>query len=199
MYGVVMGFVGIGSGGAGITAGNYTGVFNGNGHTISNLSLANPAGMATYGLITTNAGTVENVGLIDTNINAAISANVATTGGGVDIGALVGLNFGIVNNVFDSGTVTVTESAVGERLGGIVGVNGGLNGVGTQVGIINDAYNLANVNGSAVSGFYIMGGIAGSNGLTSTINASYNVGDIVPLTGQQAGAIAGRKSTYRHK
>lgn len=86
---------------------NYTGVFDGQGHTISNLT-------GTEGLFVNNAGTVKNVRL----------ENVALTKEGGNLGAVVGVNTGTVFNCFSSGSITGTGSNA-YSIGGLIGHNNG--------------------------------------------------------------------------
>lgn len=86
---------------------NYTGVFDGQGHTISNLA-------GTEGLFANNSGTVKNVRL----------ENVAITGEGGNLGAVAGVNTGTVFNCVSSGSITGTGSDAWS-VGGLIGHNNG--------------------------------------------------------------------------
>lgn len=93
---------------AGISGnGSYTGVFDGKGYTISNLT-------GTEGLFVNNAGTVKNVWL----------KNVSLTKNGGNLGAVVGMNTGTVFNCVSSGSITGTGSEA-YSIGGLVGHNNG--------------------------------------------------------------------------
>ena len=86
---------------------DYTGVFDGQGHTISNLT-------GTEGLFAKNSGTVKNVQL----------ENVSITREGGNLGAVVGVNTGTVFNCFSSGSITGTGSDAWS-VGGLIGHNNG--------------------------------------------------------------------------
>ena len=86
---------------------DYTGVFDGQGHTISNLT-------GTEGLFAKNSGTVKNVRL----------ENVSITREGGNLGAVVGVNTGTVFNCFSSGSITGTGTNA-YSIGGLVGHNNG--------------------------------------------------------------------------
>lgn len=93
---------------AGISGnGSYTGVFDGKGYTISDLT-------GTEGLFVNNAGTVKNVRL----------NNVFLTKNGGNLGAVVGMNTGTVFNCVSSGSLTGTGSEA-YSIGGLVGHNNG--------------------------------------------------------------------------
>ena len=83
--------------------GNYTGTFDGKGHTISNLS-------GTMGLFVNNNGTIKNINM----------QNVTISGGGNN-GVLAGHNKGQVFNCVSSGSIRGN----GWSVGGIVGYNDG--------------------------------------------------------------------------
>ncbi|MBU1775908.1 MAG: filamentous hemagglutinin N-terminal domain-containing protein, partial [Gammaproteobacteria bacterium] len=157
---------------------NFTGRFDGLGHTISNLTITNPgvdAGL--FGVIGA-AGTVSNVGLV----NSIVVASNSTVGG------LAGLNAGTISNSYVSnGSVTVTGSFA--DVGGLVGSNSGT---------IIDSH----VEGGSVHGEYSgVGGLAGSNTGSGIISESYVSGGSVVnsatwtasvggLVGSNAGAIS---------
>ena len=86
---------------------DYTGVFDGQGHTIFNLT-------GTEGLFANNSGTVKNVRL----------ENVSITREGGNLGAVVGVNTGTVFNCVSSGSITGNGSNA-YSIGGIIGHNNG--------------------------------------------------------------------------
>jgi AraC-like DNA-binding protein len=144
----------------------FTGTFDGNGHSISNLvinrSTTTAAGDYT-GLFGYTTGTIKNVTLINPNVSGHFAVgslagfssgtvqNVTVTGGFVDsdryyIGGLIGWNKGSVTNAWYSGTVTG-----GDVTGGLVG--------------FNDAGTVTSSHASAtVSGANYLGGLVGYNG-----------------------------------
>jgi len=135
--------------GSPIPAGSqFSGVFDGLGHTISGLTInvaANgtnsPYGVGLFGSVATG-GLVRNVGLT----GASVSVNQAAYAG-----QLVGLNYGKVANSYSTGSVSaVTVGSDG--VGGLVGMN---------TGTITHSYSSANV--SAVDGSLFIGGLVGFN------------------------------------
>jgi filamentous hemagglutinin family protein len=106
------GFVPLGGG-----KGFFTGLFNGDGHTIDGLTIAPTAlGVNSIGLFANNYGTIENVHLTNVSISANPNASSQT------IGALVGTNFGLIRNVTATGTID-GGSTQGIAAGGLVGWN----------------------------------------------------------------------------
>ncbi|MHC4498837.1 MAG: GLUG motif-containing protein, partial [Planctomycetota bacterium] len=130
----------------------YTGVFDGNGHVISNLTLTQTSsGENSVGLFGYVRGVIKNLGLVDPDIGAWA----------VDyVGSLVGwLSSGTITNCYvDGGSVFGSYN-----VGGLVGYN-------DYAGSISDCYSTA-----AASGTFA-GGIAGWN--YGTITDSYAEGDI---------------------
>jgi filamentous hemagglutinin family protein len=153
----------------------FTGIFDGLGHDIDGLTRANTTnstGIGLFGQIGdqfTPGGLVQNLGI--TNVNLA---------GLSEVGALAGANFGIVNNVHSTGTVTGGD-AVGPTNDDIVAGVGGL--IGTNGGLIRQSYSSVTV--SATTGDQSFGdgldggtgGLVGSN-IGGSIDSSYATGDV---------------------
>ena len=114
----------------------YTGTFDGQGYTISNLT-------GTEGLFKNNGGTVRNVRLADVNISRD----------GGNLGAVVGLNTGTVFGCVTSGAVSGT-GANAYSVGGIAGWNRG----GTVSGSISSCAVSSEANFHQTAG-----GLVGSN------------------------------------
>ncbi len=137
----------------------FTGIFDGNGYVISNLSGKN-------GLFHTNAGTIQNVTL-DT------SCTVSYKGGAPYysyVGSIVGANDGIVQNCINNGTV-VTSSIF--YIGGICGLNRN-----TVNGCVNTGSVTATRINTSSSELHV-GGICGyMSGTTVTIDQCWNGGAI---------------------
>ena len=153
----------------------YTGTFDGAGHTISGLYIDSDAGYAgLFGCIGTN-GTVQNLTLADSYIsissygidayvggicgwnydgsieNCSNSGTVSGSGNGIYVGGICGWNRGSITDCSNSGNVT---SAV---VGGICGEN---------YGSITDCSNSGNVSsngGISDDGCGYVGGICGEN------------------------------------
>lgn len=126
---------------------SYIGVFDGQGHTISNLT-------GTEGLFVKNAGTVKNVRL----------QNVSITREGGNLGAVAGENTGTVFNCVSSGNITGTGDQAWS-IGGLVGHNNGgtLSGSAsscavsgsTAGGLVGSNYNSAENYGKITACIYM--------------------------------------------
>lgn len=143
------------------------GVFDGQGHTISNLSIGGTTSdIAMFG---TSGGAIENVRFDN--------VQVQSTGSGTNfIGAVVGWMSpsGSLTNVSAIGSVIAGKGS--GAIGGLVGINWGT---------ITKSYALG-----SVSGGYAVGGLAGQN--AGSINNSYADETITATGGTgQAGGIAG--------
>lgn len=116
----------------------FTGVLEGNGYTISNLTIESSS--STVGFFSTLEGVVQNVKFD--------SAQVTVSGRNENIGILCGELKGRINNVSVSGTVNADKST---NVGGVVGY------VSTK-----GTYTLTSVSNSAdVSGLTYVGGVFG--------------------------------------
>ena len=152
------------------TGQGFTGTLDGNGYTISNLTINRPDedGVGLFGFVgdTTGAAATEikNLGL----------ENVDVTGNGM-IGGIAGFSSANIANCYTTGSVT----------GSLVDINvygfGGL--VGLSTGNILNSYSQANVSG----GIYV-GGLVGSLSLGVIAN-SYSEGSVV--AGQHGGGLVG--------
>ena len=167
----------------------FTGTFDGQGQTISNLTINRPSGqwVGLFGYTGASA-TVRDLGLL----NVSITGNTAT-------GGLVGENHGTITGVYTSGSVTSNAGA-----GGIVGYNyGPLSNVystsavsaptiyaggiaGLSLGSISRAYATG-----AVSGGTYVGGLVGYMGgasvtqsyATGAVSGTSNVGGLLGYNG----------------
>jgi filamentous hemagglutinin family protein len=155
----------------------FTGSFNGNGNTISNLTISLPSSIdvGLFGNVG-NHGSVENLGLVGgiivggTNVGALAGYNAGTisqsyastsVNGGWEVGGLVGWNQGTVSQSYATGQVGGTG---GDDVGGLVGWNFG--------GTVTQSY----ASGS-VSGPLDVGGLVGDNS-DGTITQSYAGGTV---------------------
>lgn len=146
----------------------YNGTFDGNGYTISNLSVEsdNTAGVFNNeGLFKTigQSGVVKNLGMVNASVKS--SAGYA--------GAICGTNNGRIENCYNLGGVIDADRLYG---GGIVGIN---------QGTVVRCYNTGSVLSSSGAP---VGGIAGNN--TGTISQCYNTGT-VSSRGSWVGGITG--------
>ncbi|MFH1883693.1 MAG: GLUG motif-containing protein [Planctomycetota bacterium] len=120
----------------------FTGVFDGNGHTISNFTYASTDtfSIGLFGYVDDPNAQIKNLVLIDPNIDAGTAWGVGSlvgylddgtvsncyveggsVSGGEDVGGLVGCNHGTITRCYTTGSVMGTISSVG----GLVGTNGG--------------------------------------------------------------------------
>ena len=167
----------------------FTGTFNGQGHTISNLTIIDttqntqslPSDQQTdgdvglFGLVT---GTLQNVNLANVNV---------TGGNGMQVGALAGDVAGTIINASSSGEVTVgagdSEAGSDARAGGLIGQLDG--------GTLQDSRSSATVTGGEVA---IVGGLIGeafgeNNGGTAI--GSFATGNVIGGPGSLAGGFIG--------
>ena len=175
-----------------ILIGGFTGTFDGNGNTISDLWIQRPKNIlqGLFGVI--NGGTVKNLsvgtaagdsilgttagGIVGMNLGGTIlNSNFTGIANGSNVvSGIAGTNWdGIISNSSNAGTVSGNNV-----VGGIVGTN--------LEGTISNCYNTGNVSGgNAVGG--IVGTISGG-----TISNSYNTGSVIGL--EYVGGIVGINS-----
>jgi hypothetical protein len=154
--------------------GNFTGVFDGNGHTISHLTITGGSYLGLFRTLRSGAK-ISNLGLEGVDVN----------GTGVHVGGLAGYNRGSIATSFGTGTVS-GGSDVGRRshVGGLAGYNGGIiaasysactvSGTGTHVGGLvgsNSGSIATSCSTGMVSGDHDVGGLVGGRG--GSITASF--------------------------
>ena len=174
---------------------NFTGIFDGLGHTISGLTVADP-GQLGAGLFSAVSGTVRNVGMVGGSVdggnysgmlvgelngglvsNSYATGNVSTANA-QGVGGLVGwMNNGTVTNSYATGNVTATSISVfsmSDDVGGLVGA--------MQGGTVRNSYATGAVSGGeSVGGLvgYMYGGAVGSQAhATATVSNSYATGAV---------------------
>lgn len=134
------------------SASPYTGIFDGQNHTISGLYF-NQEDSYNVGLFSRNNGKIANAGILDSYFY-----------GTSKVGGVCGNNYtGTITNCYNTGSVRGIGTA-----GGVSGYN--------DNGSITNCYNTGNVSGS--SGF--VGGVSGCNSKGTIIN-SYNAGSVSGL------------------
>ncbi|MGB5217746.1 MAG: filamentous hemagglutinin N-terminal domain-containing protein [Smithella sp.] len=179
-------FVSIGDG---ITP--FTGTFNGQNYTITNLDINRPS-TDYVGLFGTlgSGSSVSNVGLV----NGSVTGNNF-------VGHLVGLNLGTITKAYTTGSVTGNA-----EVGGLVGFNigtitrsyatgnvsgnndvGGL--AGGNFGSIENTYAWGNVTGAPSA--YCVGGLVGYIAGPGTVSYSYATGAVIGGA-QKIGGLAGK-------
>ena len=192
----------------------YTGIFEGNGKEISNMTIdldALPTGND-VGLFQKSTGTIRNLKLT----NVTVIVNDTTSTDGYSVGALVGWgSTGTVTNVHVTGSVTLTSSGDGNtNVGGLVGAtaaNGTVASSSAAVTVIvtgtaanNNAGGLlgkaeGDVRASYATGSVKLtnganaraGGLAGYHLQSGTITASYATGDVSATSTANGIAFAG--------
>ena len=130
----------------------FTGTYNGQGHTISNLFINRPETdyVGLFGYVHGENAKIENFGLIGVNIT-----------GKNYVGGLVGRNNGEITNSYLQGSVNGNN-----EIGGLVGHNYG-------TGTISNSYSTGSVTGQNS-----VGGLVGINIMSGTITNSYSQGSV---------------------
>ena len=142
----------------------FTGVFDGNNHMVSHLTITGESYVGLFGLLNYEAE-VRDLGVVDVNI----------VGSSEYVGGLVGDNGGTVTDCYSTGSVSGTEWFVG----GLVGHNRG--------GALTKCYSCA-----AVSGLQYVGGLVGYTDYGS-ITRSYSTAS-VSGTGFCVGGLVGENA-----
>ena len=175
-------------------ANNFTGVFDGNDHTIRNANMEMHATdcVGLFGCVGSSAD-IRDLGIED-----------AVIIGGSNVGSLVGRNDqGDITNCYASGSVWSYRDYAGGLVGcnskgaisnchssaSVAGDRDGANSVGGVVGW-NDGGIISNCYSSAsVSGAFPVGGLVGENGPDADISNCFSSG---PVSGGYAGGLVGR-------
>lgn len=164
----------------------FTGIFDGNEHTISHMTIRGKAFRALFGRLLAGAE-VKDLGLIDVNVTGSMRY----------VAGLVGLNEGNVTNCYSTGIVNGKWA-----VGGLVAHNNGditysystcaVNGdeeVGGLVGYSGKGHIFCCYSSSTVNGYNIVGGLVGFNWLasvsqcysTGVVNGGMNVGGLMGI------------------
>ena len=141
----------------------FSGTLDGRNYKVDGLYINRGDYIGLFGWGTTQVQ-IKNIGLVNCNIISGIANS--------NIGTLIGINYGIISNVYSSGSVT----------GG--GVIGGL--VGTNYGSISGSYTTARVEGASY-----VGGLVGENAEGGRITQSYATGNVVQWPSGYNGLIGG--------
>ncbi|UCF43453.1 MAG: hypothetical protein JSV99_00560, partial [Planctomycetota bacterium] len=198
---------------------NYSGVFDGNGHTVSNFTYSSTErnNIGLFGGIRGEDAEVKDLGLIDPNIDAGTGDYIGSLVGRLDkgtitgcyveggtvsgdnkVGGLVGENLGAIADCRAVGSVSG-----GVRLGGLVGENSGtitnchssgiVLGRGVVGGLVAGGGIITDCYSTAtVSGEY--SGVGGLVGYGDTVTNCYATGDVTGL--QLVGGLAGEGSNF---
>jgi hypothetical protein len=184
---------------------SFDGVFDGNGHTISHLTISGGSGLGQFEGFEGRVGlfgdlgrgaTISNLGLEVVHINGDGYAGglVGTNWGNITncystgsvsgtsyVGGLVGINLGSITNCYSTGSVS------GDRLvGGLVGVNVVSQNYRAN---ISTSYSTGSVNGDSS-----VGGLVGSN--DASITSSYSTGMVIG--NENVGGLVGSNSSNRY-
>ncbi|MGA0565118.1 MBG domain-containing protein [Ancylobacter sp. VNQ12] len=176
----------------------FTGTFDGQGHTISGLTI--------------NRGSSEEVGLFGYTFGATVT-NVALSGGSITGGAYVGSLIGVMDNsAVSSASSSATVSSPGvvhPTVGGLIGrfiggtisdsfatgdvtaagqYAGGLVGDMSGAATITRSYATGNVTSTSLVGGYV-GGLVGNAGTSTTISQSYATGTVTGADGPIGGFV----------
>jgi hypothetical protein len=176
----------------------FSGVFDGNGHTISNFTYQSDGenSVGLFGKVSTENSLIKDVGLIHADVNGgsgiAVGALVGAFGYGsisgcscIDcsvfgadmVGTLVGLNAsGTISDCYATGWAQAADSA-----GGLVGTNGGS---------ILDSHAAVEVTGGGACGGFV--GFQNSNG---SILDCYATGDVTAVSDSVGGFAGGSYGT----
>jgi filamentous hemagglutinin family protein len=185
--------------------GGFTGTFDGQNHTIDQLTIAptgnieNP-GINSIGLFAYIGpkGVVQNLNL--TNVSVTANPNVTNQ----FVGTVAGLNAGTIKNVSVTGVVNGMPGGIslaGVIAGGLVGQNGAMfdNNATIKPGTITGSFANVNVtvgdscSGSSCNGGQsIAGGLVGFNSPTSTIADSVAIGNVTAGASASAGGLVGQ-------
>lgn len=148
----------------------YSGTYNGNGFTISDIFINrnNVSSQALFGELSTS-GVITELGIISSNVNVDNSSWFE------NYGLLVGANSGTIEHCFSSGSVTLSNS--GADVGGLVGENNGY---------ISNSYSRADV--SRTNSESRIGGLVGYNSGSGTITKCFSTGSVPSGGGGFCGA-----------
>jgi len=152
----------------------FNGSYDGDGHTINNLTIDNPKvnNQGLFGYMSNSKAVVKNLGIVNCNIT------------GKDyVGSVVGeINIGMVQNCYVTGNV----SGTGSYLGGLVG--DGFDGW------IKQCYATCNVSGNltvgTVVGSWSVGGVVGRVSVNFLVQNCYATGNV--SANSSVGGVAGR-------
>ncbi len=158
--------------------GHFTGIFDGNGFTIANLTIDRPDS-APVGLFAALGfdSKISNLGLEDINY----------TGDG-GIGGIAGVSHGLIVDSYATGSITGTTPAIGGLVGNLnsaasildsfaeVNVTGGQSWVGGLAGLVSGEIINSHAIGNVTGGGRDVGGLVGDN--QGTITDSYATGNV---------------------
>ena len=170
---------------------SFTGIFDGNGHVVSHLTITGAGYLGLFGQVARERAEVRNLGVTDVSITGSGSFvgglaggnhdrgtvfacySIGTVSGESDVGGLVGHSFRGVIDASWSTAAVIGGSGAGGLLGGITQANitscysaGAVHGdlsVGGLVGGSNEGNITASFSAGRVTGVAYVGGLVGSN------------------------------------
>jgi hypothetical protein len=170
----------------------FSGVFNGNGHKISNFTYTAPTGsyIGIFGHISSTAK-IEKVALVNTNVtgsefvgglvgyNEGVISNSSVAGtvsGNYDIGGLAGYSDGSINNCLS--TATVTGGGNSSSIGGLTGVNGGSISNCISAGSVSSGISSSYIGGLVGQSYYGIVSNSCSTAIVTGGSSSYCLGGL---------------------
>lgn len=168
----------------------FNGNFDGDGHTISNLTITQKTDGGFLGLFGCSRGTIKNLFIKNVNINAAYGEKAA--------GAICAANYGTIEKCgVDSGTIVDKSSGIGGISGRNYGTisqccnkadltteNGkaaGISGMNYQ-GTIENCYNAGTITQTGTNENYLAGGICSDNN-GGIVKYCLNFGKVISANG----------------
>jgi filamentous hemagglutinin family protein len=189
------GFIAVG----GNAAANFSGTFDGHGHTISGLTI-NDSTNSDVGLFGVETGAISNVNLSNVSVQsssaAQLGALVGDNDGGavsdvsvsglvsgsaaiVSVGGVAGYNEGSISNSQSSANIGATDDSSGAGAGGLVGFNNfgsitdsSASGAVTMNGDDVTAGGLVGVNGGSISQSFATGAVTLTDSITDSVNVA---------------------------
>ena len=176
------------------TSTEFTGTFDGNGHTISGMSMVGQINVYSV-LFWKNAGTIKNL-----SVKGSINGNGSASPNNVGEGMIVGVNTGTITNCRVDASVISSRAGYGSGLiaarndgtiskcltsGSIKGAGytqgylGGICGIASGDASISESANMADIDGRGSNAQGTLAGIAGKAPSTTTIDNCYNTGEII--------------------
>ena len=167
----------------GTSAARFRTTFDGNGHTISGLTVSSGINVGLFGNMEVSGGTsgvIRNLGVLGANV----TATVATSGAGAIVGSM--RSGALLHSSYAVGG-TITAAANGASIGGLAGANVG--------GAIRASYSTNTVTISGARDNNHLGGLAGTS--SGTIAASYAAGPVSGTggAGNNYGGLVGRSTS----
>ncbi|MCL2079541.1 MAG: hypothetical protein FWH17_06815, partial [Oscillospiraceae bacterium] len=181
-----------------VVTGTFNGTFNGNGHTISNVSITPQAAAADAGLFAAvgSSGTIKDLVLESGDDSAWIS--VTSSSANINAGAVAGTNSGTIENITLNFTVPTVPGGAKINVnstgivsaGGIAGINNGtVQNIALDLGETAFIYQSGSIADPDQGG---AGGIAGVNTGKIQYVSIVSTGDVSPIKGNHnAAGIAG--------